>query len=163
MWTVLAPLLLFVIVILFQLGRTKETFVTTDASGNILDASGSPVGSTSLIQLTFSDLLKLFKAATPTPPAPTKTTSTIKEAIQEVVATNPRRETDVTVKPSVLQEIKSQIQGAPFEPAVPTPVMCDMVSDSIAQGVELTNAKADFANNPEYIRKDSIPCYGCTL
>ena len=159
MWTVLGPLLLFVVVILFQLGRTKEAFATTtDASGNIVDASGSPVASSSLIQLTISDLLKLFTAATPAPPPQPKVSIT--EAIKEVVAKTPQPSKQV--RPSVLQEIKSQLVGAPFEPAAPVPVSCDMGSDSVAQGVELINAKVDLVNNADYIRKDSIPCYGCS-
>jgi len=162
MWTVLGPLLLFVVVILFQLGKTKETFATsTDASGNVVDASGSPVGSSSLIQLTLSDLLKLFKAATPAPPpTPPQPKITIKDAIQEVVVQKPT--TSKQIRPSILQEIKSQLVGAPFEPAAPIPRPCTMESDSVAQGMELVNAKVDLVNNADYIRKDSIPCYGCS-
>jgi hypothetical protein len=170
MWAVLGPLLVFVVVLLFQLGKQKENFATTtDASGNVLDASGVPVSATSsTIQLTLSDLLKLFTAATPTPPkapAPSVSTSAIKDAIQDAI--KPTIETPVQlyqkIRPSVLQDIKTQLQGAPFEPAAPIQASCDTSSDSMAQGVELLNAQADFANNADYIRKDSIPCYGCSL
>ena len=171
MWTVLAPLLIFVVVLLFQLGKQRENFQTDasgnvlDASGNIIDASGAPVPSTSTnIQLTFSDLLKLFKASTST--IETKK-PTLKEAIQEVVAKRPDTPTQLyeKLRPSVLLDIKSQLQGAPFEPAVPilSSTGCDMSSDSIAQGVEMMDAKSSLENNSDYIRKDSIPCYGCSL
>lgn len=171
MWTVLAPLLIFVVVLLFQLGKQKENFQTDasgntlDASGNVIDASGSPVTPSSTnIQLTFSDLLKLFKASTPT--IQTKT-PTIKEAIQEVIAKTPETPTQLyeKLRPSILLDIKSQLQGAPFEPAAPIPSSagCDMSSDAIAQGVEMMDAKSNLENNAEYIRKDSIPCYGCSL
>jgi hypothetical protein len=171
MWTVLAPLLIFVVVLLFQLGKQKENFQTDasgnvlDASGNVIDASGSPVTpSPANIQLTFSDLLKLFKASTPA--IETKTPS-IKEAIQEVVAKTPETPTQLyeKLRPSVLLDIKSQLQGAPFEPAAPIPSSagCDMSSDAIAQGVEMMDAKTSLENNAEYIRKDSIPCYACSL
>jgi hypothetical protein len=180
MWTVLAPLLIFVVVLLFQLGKTKENFVTdasgnvvdasgnlVDASGNIIDASGSKVSTSTPnnIQLTLSDLLKLFKAATPAP-IETKAT-TINDAIQKVVATSPDSSAQLyeKLRPSVLQDIKSQLQGAPFVPADPIPsdAGCDMSSDSIAQGAELMNARGNLENNADYIRKDSIPCYGCSL
>lgn len=164
MWTVLGPLLLFVVVLLFQLGKSKENF-QTDASGNAVDASGSTVSassSTNNIQLSFSDLLKLFKATTP----PAQPTTSITEAIKEVVDTAPETPAQLyqKLRPSILADIKTQLQGAPFEPADPIPSSsCDMSSDSVAQGVELMNAKAGLENNADYIRKDSIPCFGCSL
>lgn len=165
MWTVLGPILVFVVVLLFQLGKKKENFATTtDASGNVVDASGSPVSSTaSTIQLTLSDLLKLFKSATP-PPPPTQSNLSVREAIKEVVQKPTESSTQLyeKIRPSVIQDIKTQLQGAPFEPAAPIPMSCDMSSDSVAQGVELINAKASLENNADYIRKDSIPCYGCS-
>ncbi len=165
MWTVLGPLLLFVVVILFQLGKTKEHFAT-DASGNTTDASGSTVSTSTagMIQLSFSDLLKLFSATAPAAQT-TQPKTSITEAIQEVVATNPETPAQLyeKLRPSVLQDIKSQLQGAPFEPAAPIPSSCDPSSDAMAQGAELMDAKANLENNAEYIRKDSIPCYGCSL
>lgn len=166
MWTVLGPILIFVVVLLFQLGKNKENFATTmDASGNIVDASGSPVTSSSTgnIQLTISDLLKLFRSATPTAPPQPKVS--VREAIKEVVTAAPESSAQLyqKIRPSVIQDIKAQLQGAPFEPAAPIPASCDMSSESVAQGVELMNAKAGMENNADYIRKDSIPCYGCSL
>lgn len=192
MWTVLAPLLIFVVVLLFQLGKQKENFQTDasgntiDASGNIIDASGSPVIPASTnIQLTFSDLLKLFKASTPaiqttTPAVQTKTSTleeaikaviskppTLRDAIQDVVAKTPDTSAELyqKLRPSVLLDIKSQLQGAPFEPPAPirSTAGCDMSSDAMAQGVEMMDAKSSLENNSDYIRKDSIPCYGCSL
>lgn len=168
MWTVLGPLLVFVVVLLFQLGKHTENFATTtDASGNLVDASGTIVSSTkSTIQLTLSDLLKLFKAATPTPPpTPSESKISVREAIKEVLPPAPDTSKQLyeKIRPSVIQDIKTQLQGAPFEPAAPISTPCDMSSDSVAQGVELMNAKASLENNADYIRKDSIPCYGCSL
>lgn len=174
MWTVLAPLLLFVLVLLFQLGRQTESFQTdasgntVDASGNTVDASGNTVKSSASpslplstnIQLSFSDLLKLFKASAPTPPVPPPSRIDPRPIPPE----SPRQLYE-KLRPAVLFDIKSHLQGAPFEPADPIPSStgCGMSSDSIAQGVELMHAKSSLEDNSDYIRKDSIPCFGCSL
>jgi hypothetical protein len=52
--------------------------------------------------------------------------------------------------------VNTQLAGSPYTAAAPLP--CDEpVSDSAAQGMELQNAMKG------YIKKDEIPCYGCTL
>ena len=62
MWTLLLPLSILIIVLLYQIGL-QENFVTTttttkDASGNIVDASGSTtvVTPSTMIQLSLSDI-----------------------------------------------------------------------------------------------------------
>ena len=50
----------------------------------------------------------------------------------------------------------SSVQGSPYTPSAPIP-NAEPCSDSAAQGVEFQNALQG------YIKKDEIPCYGCTL
>lgn len=173
MWKVLGPLILLVIVLLFQL-QLRETFVTTgsstDASGNIVDASGNIVTSgASTISLTLADLLNLFKTSstatageaattgtktmlyysqTTSAPTPTPAASTATATV-----TSP---SSVTGGSSVEGTSSSSIAGSPYTPSAPIP-NGELCSDSAAQGVEFQNALQG------YIKKDEIPCYGCTL
>lgn len=164
MWTFLAPLVILVLVLLYQMG-TKENFAV-DASGNILDASGNPTSSSSnMIQLSLTDLLTLFKSTTP---APSTSKTSVKDAIAEVVKpTVPETSAQLyeKIRPSVLKDIKANcgdLEGAPYSPPEPTS-SCTDLTDATAQGSEMMNAKLSLENNADYIRKDSIPCYGCSL
>lgn len=164
MWTLLAPLVLLVLVLLYQIG-TKENFAV-DASGNTLDASGDPTSSSSnMIQLSLTDLMTLFKSTTP---APSTSKTSIKDAIAEVVKpTVPETSAQLyeKIRPSVLKDIKAScndLDGAPYTPPEPSSSCADF-TNATAQGSELMNAKQSLENNADYIRKDSIPCYGCSL
>lgn len=183
MWILLSSLVILVVVLLYQIG-TRENFVVSDASGNpVTDASGNPVtvsAPTSTIQLTFADLLTLFKtSSTPVPSAPVVTTTTtpaatpntITSAFPQMTTTAPIETADEfyeKIRPSLIKDIKNtittQLEGAPFSAAAPVQNTCGGgCSDAMAQGVELTNAKQSLENNSDYIRKDSIPCYNCSL
>ena len=175
MWKILGPIILLVIVLLFQL-QVQESFVTStkiDASGNITDASGTVLKSSeasSTISLTLADLLSLFKTAnainarsssTSTATAPTATAST------SILPSSTSSSTDLTpaefynqLRPDLIKDItgiaNNKITGSTYQPSAPLP--CDNpISDSAAQGVELQNVLKD------YVKRDEIPCYGCTL
>ena len=172
MWKVLAPLIILVIILMIQL-QVSESFTTgsgssrtsTDASGNTTDASGNQITTPSAkttISLSLADLLTLFKVTAPAPapvpvpaPAPTPTTSTT--MIQD--ETTPS-EFYNKIRPQLLNDIigitNTNMSGSPYEPAGPLP--CDApISDSAAQGAELQNVLKD------YVKRDEVPCYGCTL
>lgn len=185
MWKVLAPIILLVIVLLLQL-QLQEAFVTnstSDASGNITDASGTPLSQSTkpTISLTLAELLSLFKAtaSTPTPMATEKTGGSTTTLVYTSTTTNPAEPTASTpssfpsasmVSSSSTESsngapnasnvggiMNTMLQGSPYSPAKPLPNDSAPCSDSAAQGVEFQNALQD------YIRKDEIPCYGCTL
>jgi len=176
MWKVLIPIILLVIVLLFQL-QVRETFVTTaigtDASGNPTDASGNPITKTasSTITLTLSDLLSLFKATagTTTPAATTtgggttstmfySTTSTTADPLSTSSSSSLGKSGNASAGSTVDGVSSSNLSGSPYVPSQPIPIPSEApCSDAAAQGVEFQNALQD------YIKKDEIPCYGCTL
>ena len=182
MWKVLGPLILLVVVLLFQL-QLQESFVTSttsDASGNITDASGTVLKTSSAstaISLTLADLLSLFKASTPsvTTSQPSSTSggttttmyysSTTTNPTNMSSNTNTMNDSSSSTKASSLSSVdgitNTMLQGSPYTPAQPIPneaaATVAPCSDSAAQGVEFQNALQD------YIKKDEIPCYGCTL
>jgi len=172
MWKVLAPLIVLIVVLLVQL-QVAESFVasstgsttSTDASGNPIDASGNvitktttqaPTGST--IALTLSDLLALFKAAsTPAPSAPSASSAPVAPVTEKPKTT---AEIYSEIQPKLMSDItgvmNTYMSGSPYTPSAPIPSMAPC-SDAAAQGIEYQNAMH------EYIKKDEIPCYGCTL
>lgn len=173
MWKILGPLVLLVVVLLFQL-QLQESFVTTvsDASGNITDASGSPVTKpgASTISLTLADLLSLFKATAGTPSAQATGTTggTTSTVFYSSTTTTPGPVSSDNLSSSASSSTSSStsavdgvanamLTGSPYTPAQPLPSDSAPCSDSAAQGVEFQNALQD------YIKKDEIPCYGCTL
>lgn len=160
MWKILAPLIVLVVVILFQIGHT-ENFATssssTDASGNSTDASGNvSSSSSSTITLSLSDLLSLFKYSTPT----TSTTTTTEEKPTTITSQTPQ-DFYTGIRSDLLSDVKgvvrSELVGSPYSPATGSSCSDAPCSDSAAQGLEYQNAMQDF------IKKDEIPCYGCTL
>lgn len=169
MWKVLAPLIVLVIVLLIQL-QVSESFVTSstitlttkDASGNTIDSSGNVVTTTSTsaptastISLTLADLLALFKAATPPPPVPSPPPAPI-------LVPTPPSSNDIynQIQPKLMNDVQgimsTYMSGSPYTPAAPIPSTAPC-SDAAAQGCEYQDALKD------YIKKDEIPCYGCTL
>ena len=180
MWKVLGPLILLVIVLLFQL-QLQESFVTSstsDASGNITDASGTVLtssGAATTISLTLADLLSLFKASSSssaTTQANASNGGSTTTMYYSSTTTNPPASSSSSSSSlssgtvsgassgSTVDGItNTNLLGSPYTPAQPLPneganAPC---SDSAAQGVEFQNALQD------YIKKDEIPCYGCTL
>lgn len=176
MWKVLIPIILLVIAILFQL-QVRETFVSTttkDTSGNEVDASGNTVSQsqTSMISLTLADLLNLFKSSSE-PTAATgaagsgggttstlfyTTTTTLPATNNNSASSSSETSNDYTKGSSSTVDgvSSSNLPASPYTPSAPIPSEAPC-SDSAAQGVEYQTAVQD------YIRKDEIPCYGCTL
>jgi hypothetical protein len=165
MWKILGPLIVLVLVLLFQIGRT-ENFATTsgssstDASGNSTDASGNTTSSSTstTITLSLSDLLSLFKYSTPTTTS-ASTTSSETETPTKIESQTPQ-DFYTGIRSDLLSDVKgvvrSELVGSPYSPAAP--LSCGApCSDSAAQGVEYQNALQD------YVKKDEIPCYGCSL
>ncbi len=172
MWKVLIPIILLVITLLFQL-QVRESFVTTatgtDASGNPTDASGNPVttpaGTT--ITLTLADLLSLFKASAGSTTSTSTTGGTTSTMVYTSTSTTPSSATSQIPSSSSTSSSSgsgstvdgvssSNLGGSPYVPSQPIPSEAPC-SDAAAQGVEFQSALQD------YIRKDEIPCYGCTL
>lgn len=139
-----------------------------DPSGNVIDGSGNVVGNISsvgastanvsksgLITLSLTDLLSLF----------TKASAGSKQVTAQNKAPT-AQELYTQIKPHLISDVQTAVRtsmaGAPYTPSVPIP-SSGSCSDSMAQGMELQNAQAELIDSNEYIRKDSIPCYGCTL
>lgn len=162
MYLVVVALVVLFLVLLYQ-SRTRETFVT-DASGNEISSN---------ITLSLADLMTLFSLAkvSSTPATTTPTTTTSTETTTPTTSSTPSidaKDFYNQMRPSLLSDVSdivsTKLAGAPFVP--PTPVKsegssCD--SDSMAQGVEFVDAKVSLEDNSDYIRKDSIPCYNCSL
>jgi hypothetical protein len=164
MYIVVAALVLLTLVLLYQ-SRTREAFVT-DASGNVASSN---------ITLTLTDLISLFSLAKATSATPTTTTDTTTSSTTTPTTTTPTTEStmDATkfyneIRPTLLSDltniVNTKVSGSPYSP--PTPInsqagSCN--SDSMAQGCEYVDAKQSLEDNSDYIRKDSIPCYNCSL
>lgn len=173
MWKVLVPLVILIVVLLAQL-QMAESFTgtgttsggtITDASGNVTDASGNTITTTAsktTITLTLADLLALFRNATPAPQA--APVSQPAAAAAAPVTTTEETTTPADfykeLRPQLLRDIagitSTQLAGSPYEPSAPLSCGSPM-SDSAAQGIELQNVRKD------YIKRDEIPCYGCSL
>lgn len=172
MYKIVVALVVLLLVLIYQ-SRTREAF-QTDASGNVASSN---------ITLTLADLLALFSLAKSTPTSTTTTPTTT--GLNPMMTTmNPMMTTPMTtstidanqfyntIRPSLLSDVSNivgnKISGAPFVPAAPissqsTGGASSCNSDSMAQGAEYVDAKANLEDNSDYIRKDSIPCYNCSL
>lgn len=146
----------------------------TDASGNKLnDASGATV------TLSLSDLIKALSFSNKTgstedvlkPPVFTSSTNVLPVAVGEG-KTVLDKETENRLSKNIATQIKDELLAQRST----TPVTGDgcsggaescsnsCASDSCAQGSDyLANSPGAPFNSNDYIRKDSIPCWGCTL
>lgn len=158
-----------------------------DASGNVLGIRSS-TGATipgavknGLITLSLTDLLALFRRSSVSPATATATgaatgagtgatgTGTGTGATGAGTATTTNNVIDMynQIKPSLISDISNAVRsgiisGSPYTPARPMSGG-GICSDSSAQGAELQHAQSTMIDSNEYIRKDSIPCYGCSL
>lgn len=171
----IVALVFLIVIVLYQVYASEESFTTRrDASGNPVvtqDASGNPIvmskdASGNDIRLSLSDLFALlgpFKTKTPeskpaptvpekeTPPVTSSTESSLKE-IEDRIAK--------TVSKQLKDDLMSQRSTeAVFDKYAP----CDL-TDSEAQGQEFDKARPSAQPDmSEYIRKDSIPCWNCSI
>ena len=151
-----------------------------DPAGNILDASGNVVGNinttgatgsgtsqSGLITLSLTDLLSLIGGSSAsTATVSSDTSSASASTTQSSTTSNDAINMYNQIKPSLISDISTAVRtgiaGAPYTPAAPV-AGGGICSESSAQGAELQSAQANLIDSNEYIRKDSIPCYGCTL
>jgi hypothetical protein len=135
-----------------------------DASGNILDASGNTVSTrgSGTINLSLADLITLFGSTatgTPTPPAVTPPSN------NPIASTTAGQDFYNQFRPMLLDDINKAIEAkATTAPMMPVTVEEDAsCSPSLQQGTDFSSAQNNIQYNQEYIRKDSIPCYACSL
>jgi hypothetical protein len=147
---------------------TTNVATTRDASGNAVDASGNAVTTrgTGTINLSLADLITLFgSTATGTsapPPAATPPSN------NPAPSTTAGQDFYNQFRPMLLDDINKAIEAkatvAPATVAVPVTVEEDVsCSPSLQQGTDFSTAQNNIQYNQEYIRKDSIPCYACSL
>ena len=167
MYKLVVALVILLLVLIYQ-SRTREAFAT-DASGNVAASN---------ITLSLTDLMTLISLTkTPTEthivtPTVTPTSTPITDTTTSTTPT-PSSSIDATdlykqIRPSLLSDLSSivgeKLSGAPYVPPAPVSSQAKSCnSDSMAQGVEFADAKVNLEDNSDYIRKDSIPCYNCSL
>jgi hypothetical protein len=149
---------------------TRTTTTTRDASGNPTDASGNTVNrpSSGMINLSLSDLITLFGSTatgTSAPPAaaapPSNNPSPTSTAGQDFYN---------QFRPMLLDDINKAIEAKIIAtPTTSTTTASGSTqsdtscSPSLQQGTDFSTAQNNIQYNQEYIRKDSIPCYACSL
>ena len=145
---------------------TTTTTTTQDASGNSVDASGNavPKGGSGVINLSLADLIALFgSTATGTSAPPTAATPSNNPA----TSTTAGQDFYNQFRPMLLDDINKAIEAkattAPASAATATTEADTSCSPSLQQGTDFSTAQNNIQYNQEYIRKDSIPCYACSL
>lgn len=146
---------------------TTNTTTTRDASGNAVDASGNAVTTrgSGTINLSLADLITLFGSTatgTSAPPAATPPSN------NPAPSTTAGQDFYNQFRPMLLDDINKAIEAkattAPATVAAPATVEDDVsCSPSLQQGTDFSSAQNNIQYNQEYIRKDSIPCYACSL
>lgn len=76
----------------------------------------------------------------------------IVKAVQDGIATKPSVASGLAMRPNTLPAPMQTAFGAPLQ---------SMNSPAMRQGEDYSGCKP--FNKDEYIRKDSIPCYGCSI
>jgi hypothetical protein len=149
-----------------------------DATGSTsASASGSASGSAVIAAPTLSreDILQLLRSEVQTiiSKSPVKVDSNeiyaqLKPKIQELIHNTPLKidplEFINTVKPDLIKIIKESMPKPVAAYAAPV-AQAAVRSPALDQGIEYATAAPGCKpfNINEWIRKDSIPCYGCTL
>lgn len=169
-------LAILLVVVFFQLKQAVESFLV-DASGNIiLDASGSKIAQSDLFSVfqtffgpnltTDSSGNAIFKVVSePKGAAPTDIAASPLVAPTQLPPASDfilSPETQNRISSSIVTQIKDQLLAqrstTPMENAAGY-----APSDCLYQGSEYSASKAAPVDMSQYIRKDSIPCWGCTL
>jgi hypothetical protein len=184
----IVALVFLIVIVLYQIYSTSESFaasrdasgnpiVAKDASGNPIvttkDASGNPIVTTkdasgNEIRLSLSDLFGLlgpFKTTTQeskpaplvpeatTPPVTTSTSGSLKEIEDRIAKAVSKQVKDDLIAQRATDDLYDKY--APCE-----------LTDAEAQGQEYEKIHPKPSTQPdmsEYIRKDSIPCWNCSV
>ena len=158
---------ILVVVVLLQIYYMNESY--TDASGNTVDASGN------MVTLSLSDLFYALRFNTGSGSSSDKTSDKTSVTLRDDLTTVSTKskapemseEDKNRLSKDIAKSIKDQIlSDRSLQPVVPAATdSCAndsaCVSDSCSQGAEYLSGAPFNAN--DYIKKDSIPCYGCTL
>jgi hypothetical protein len=130
------------------IGKSSMSSATTTTTGTTTGATGATTGAT---------------AATT---GATGATGATTGATGVTTTTNNVIDMYNQIKPSLISDVSNAVRtgitGAPYTPAAPMRGG-GVCSDSSAQGAELQSAQSTMIDSNDYIRKDSIPCYGCSL
>lgn len=167
MYPYIAALILLIIVILYQVYASTETFTTRDASGNSIAVSADASGNE--VKLSLSDLFGLlgpFKTKEVTESAPVKETIKEKAPAETVPTATSAKEIEERIVKAVSKQVKDDLLAQRSTDEVHDKYApCDL-SDAEAQGQEYANSAPKPSSQPdmsEYIRKDSIPCWNCAV
>jgi hypothetical protein len=154
---------ILVVVVLLQIYYMNESY--TDASGNTVDASGN------MVTLSLSDLFYALRFNTGSGSSSNKTYDNLRDDLTTVSTKKEEpkmsEEDNNRLSKDIAKSIKDQIlSDRSLQPVVPAATdSCAndsaCVSDSCSQGADYMSGAPFNAN--DYIKKDSIPCYGCTL
>jgi len=143
------------------------TAAAKDASGNTVDASGN------MITMSLSDLFYALRFNTSGSSSSSSETTydNLRDDLSKMSSTNTTytmsEEDKNRLSKDIAKSIKDQIlSDRSLQPVIPASTdSCAnesaCVSDSCSQGADYMSGAPFNAN--DYIRKDSIPCYGCTL
>lgn len=167
----IVTLIFLIVIILYQVYATSESFSTVaDASGNpiiMTDASGNELVTTTdasgaEVKLSLTDLFGLLGPFTmkTKPSEKEKTESTPAPAETE---TTPKSTTEIEerIAKSIAKQVKDELMSQRATDEVYDKYApCDL-TDAQAQGQEFDKAKP--LDMSEYIRKDSIPCWNCSV
>ena len=137
----------------------------TDASGNTVDASGN------MVTLSLSDLFYALRFNTGSGSSSNKTYDNLRDDLATVTTKSKApamsEEDKNRLSKDIAKSIKDQmLSDRSLQPVIPASTdSCAndsaCVSDSCSQGADYMSGAPFNAN--DYIKKDSIPCYGCTL
>ena len=154
---------ILVVVVLLQIYYMNESY--TDASGNTVDASGN------MVTLSLSDLFYALRFNTGSGSSSNKTYDNLRDDLATVTTKSKApamsEEDKNRLSKDIAKSIKDQmLSDRSLQPVVPAATeSCAndsaCVSDSCSQGADYLSGAPFNAN--DYIKKDSIPCYGCTL
>jgi hypothetical protein len=154
---------ILVVVVLLQIYYMNESY--TDASGNTVDASGN------MVTLSLSDLFYALRFNTGSGSSSNKTYDNLRDDLTTVstkkeepkISEEDKNRLSKDIAKSIKDQILSDRSLQPVVPAATDSCANDSacVSDSCSQGADYMSGAPFNAN--DYIKKDSIPCYGCTL
>lgn len=172
----IAILIFLIVIILYEVYTMTEAFttdasgnsVTVDASGNILrvDASGNAVvptdASGNQIRLSLTDLFGLL--------GPLRMKQQKENTVQDLApadvtsSESSTREVEDRIAKAIAKQVKDDIlRQRSLDDVYDQYAPCDLTTAE-AQGQEyLEPRRSNVPDMSEYIRKDSIPCWNCSI